>query len=241
MMNARARTLRSFRMDNIKVSRLNYHKVLDFSSGLGSQLQSSTSHINFFEPPSELVQFSVLHFHLSFTPSIGSAPPFFCVIFQDCVSISVLHLSFSFYVGFFKFYLHSPFQFSTSGIHLHFRWQPPFYVLLIFLLNNPISVSQHLSSFTHKYFALHLLSRLTPPFQLYISTLKHLHFFPYFKDLNQQLHNYGTSLQLNVWLIVPYIPAHSEKQVLGSIGETYILLFGRLGETYINFLVLLVG
>ena len=32
-----------------------------------------------------------------------------------------------------------------------------------------------------------------------------------------------------------YYPTHSEKQVLSSIGETYILLFGRLGETSTRF------
>lgn len=173
MMNARARTLRSFRME---VSRLNYHKVLDFSSGLSSQLQSSTSHIQFFEPPSELVQFSISHFHLSFTPSIGSTPPFqLCDILglpfhfsctppsNVCTSRSVLYRSFrivppfSILVQHFQFT--SPFQMGTSMF------------TLIFLLNNSLSVSWHLSNFTPKYSALHLLSRLTPPFHIQASIL----------------------------------------------------------------------
>lgn len=169
MMNARARTLRSFRMDNIKVFRLNYHKVLDFSSGLSSQLQYSTIHIQFFEPPSELVQFSVSHFHLSFTSSIGSALPFqLCDILGlrfhfSCTPPSYVGTSRSVSYRFFR--IVSPFSILVQ----HFQFTPPFQMgtsmfTLIFLLNNLLSVSQHLSNFTPKYSALHLLSRLTPPF-----------------------------------------------------------------------------
>ena len=126
MMNARARTLRSFRMDNIKVFRLNYHKVLDFSSGLSSQLQYSTTHIQFFEPPSELIQFSVSHFHLSFTSSIGSALPFqLCDILGlrfhfSCTPPSYVGTSRSVSYRFFR--IVSPFSILVQ----HFQFTPPF-------------------------------------------------------------------------------------------------------------------